>query len=147
MDSRSFIRSFVCPSVHLFVSHTPYLENPASDFDDFCTKLHLDESKKCSKRIFGISQKSPQFGPKEARLVFLVSPHRSWDLWFILCSRVHPSARETSQNLFIGVFIFGFLILRKLHFRILLEKSRWPFWSILVKNGHFWPKIDAWPFS
>ena len=31
---------------------TAYLENRASDFDDFFTKLHLDESKKCSKRIF-----------------------------------------------------------------------------------------------
>ena len=40
------MRPFVRPSV------TPYLEIRAADFDDFCTKLHLDESKKCSKQIF-----------------------------------------------------------------------------------------------
>ena len=47
------------PSVH----HTPYLENRASDFDNFCTKLHLDESKKMFQADFD-------------------PPQRGWDLWF-----------------------------------------------------------------
>ena len=33
---RAFVRAFV----------TRYLENRASDFDDFCTKLYLDDAKK-----------------------------------------------------------------------------------------------------
>ena len=56
--------------IHLRPSVTPYLEIRASDFDDFCTKLHLDESKKCSKRIFEkilvSTQNSSLFGWKMA---------------------------------------------------------------------------------
>ena len=40
--------TLVCP----FVSHTPYLENRASGFDDFLHNANLNESKKMFQAVF-----------------------------------------------------------------------------------------------
>ena len=82
------------------------------------------------------------------QFLFFGPPHRGWDLWFSLRSSVRSSVQERSRNPFIGIFWFlaeswGFLMRRKWHFRILVEKSRFGvFGPFMSKNGHFWPKIN-----
>ena len=77
-------------------------------------------------------------------------PQRGWDIWFSLRPSVRSFVRsaEISKSVHRNFLIFGTKLglpnATEVTFSDFARKIPFGrFWPILVKNGHFWPKINV----